>query len=325
MKTLLIFAILASTSIYAQTNIIAAKSHASNQVIDPNDADNFGNPMPTRSIERVEYLKDDCIVETYRLHFSEQDTEYDTICQHPFLQTGKIDVERIKAMYPEGTKFSGFEKLNEDQGNTTIKSKKNKRSKKSNALLLALVGGGLFMLYLFIPNKSLHVSQTIKFILFFAFISSGTAFSQTNIIAAKSHSASQAIDKNDRDNFGGPFEIVYFRNLPISVEYIGKECIVEKRSHFPSDSVEQVYEYDTICDHPFLKEGTIDIDRIKGMYTNETEFINFERFNQDEGSVKRKFRNEKKSSKSAAFWLIIVGGGFFLIYLFIPKVSFKTS
>ncbi len=153
MKTLLIFAILASTSIYAQTNIIAAKSHASNQLMGPNDADNFGDPVPMRYIEKVEYLKDDCIVETYRLHFSEQDTEYDTICDHPFLQKGKIDVERIKAMYPEGTKFSGFEKLNEVEGNSTIKTKKDKKSKKSISLWILMAGGGLFLGYLFLPKR----------------------------------------------------------------------------------------------------------------------------------------------------------------------------
>lgn len=158
MKTLLIFALFASSAIHAQTNVIAAKSHASNQLMDPNDADNFGEPVPVRQIEKVEYLKDDCIVEKYRVEWSNQDTEYDTICDHPFLQKGKIDVDRIKAMYPEGTKFSDFEKLNNDQGNTTVKSKKNKRSKKSNAFWILVVGGGLFLGYLFLPKRRIATS-----------------------------------------------------------------------------------------------------------------------------------------------------------------------
>lgn len=158
MKALLFFAIFTTTSLYGQTNIIAAKSHASSQVIDHHDTDNFGDPGPMRFIEKVEYLKADCIVEKYRVEWSNHDTEYDTICDHPFLKEGQIDVDRIKAMYPDGTKFIGFEKLNQDQGNATIKVKKDKHSKKSSAFWILIISGGFFLLYLFIPKMSLKTS-----------------------------------------------------------------------------------------------------------------------------------------------------------------------
>lgn len=158
MKTLLIFAILTTSSIYAQTNIIAAKSHASSDVIDPLDTDNFGDPAPMRFIQQVEYLSGACIIETYNVQWGNSETEIDTVCDHPFLQENATDVERIKAMYPEGTNFVGFEKLNTDQGNGTLKVRKDKRSKKSNAWWILLAGGGLFMGYLFIPKQRIATS-----------------------------------------------------------------------------------------------------------------------------------------------------------------------
>jgi hypothetical protein len=166
MKALLIFAVLSCFSVLGQTNIIAAKSHASNEVIVPRDMDNFGDPAPMRYIQNVEYMGGSCIIETYIYEWADSAIEIDTICDHPFLQEGQVDAERIKAMYPEGTKFIGFEKLNSDQGNATpaqpaaqlIKAKKVKRSKKSSAWWMLIAGGGLFMIYLFMPKKSLKTS-----------------------------------------------------------------------------------------------------------------------------------------------------------------------
>lgn len=160
----------------------------------------------------------------------------------------------------------------------------------------------------------------MKTLLFLFVIISGTAFAQTNVIAAKSHSSDKVIDKNDHDNFGGPNICLPVRNVQ-SVEYLKLDCIVETSTMI---TVEGLI-YDTICDHPFLQEGSIHVDRIKAMYPENTKFINFEVLNNDEGRLKHKVRSEKHSSKSSAFWLIIIGGGLFFAYLFIPKFSFKTS
>lgn len=145
---------------FSQTNIIAARSHASSEVIDKNDHDNFGGPeiLPTYSIVSVEYLRADCIVEMFYLDIYGEEAQFDTICEHPFLQPGQIDIERIKAMYAQNTRFIGFEKLNSDEGKLTPKTRKESRSKKSGALLLLVIGGGAFLMYLFVPKFKVKTS-----------------------------------------------------------------------------------------------------------------------------------------------------------------------
>ena len=169
MKTILFTLFVISGFAFGQTNIIAAKSHSSNQIIDKNDTDNFGEPGPMRFIQTVKYLKDDCIVEKYKVEWDDHDTEYDTICDHPFLKENTVDIERIKAMYPIETKFIGFDKVGkntkkaeqeiETPQQVEKKSKrqirKEKRSKKSSGLIFFLIGTGLFLIYLFVPKMKL--------------------------------------------------------------------------------------------------------------------------------------------------------------------------
>ncbi|NVK65550.1 MAG: hypothetical protein HWE22_13240 [Flavobacteriales bacterium] len=160
MKTLLILLGFISTFSFAQTNVIAAKSHASSEVIDPNDRDNFGNPdvsLPIRFLHSVQYLESDCIVEKSEV-VGREGFVYDTICEHPFLTPGQIDVKRLKAMYPDNTEFIGFEALNKDEGNLFRRMRENRRSSKSSALWLLIIGGGLFLTYLFIPRLKVKTS-----------------------------------------------------------------------------------------------------------------------------------------------------------------------
>jgi len=157
MKTFLFLSLFISGSAFSQTNVIAAKSHASAQVVDNNDLDNFGEPGPMRFIAEVKYLKDDCIVEKYNVEWSDHDTEYDTICDHPFLQAGTIDIDRIKAMYPEETIFKRFDKidLNTKKSRKELREeRKEKRSKGSSGILLIIIGSGLFLIYLFTPKMN---------------------------------------------------------------------------------------------------------------------------------------------------------------------------
>jgi len=159
----------------------------------------------------------------------------------------------------------------------------------------------------------------MKTLLFFTLLIASSSFAQTNIIAAKSHASSSVVDQNDQDNFGNP-EVVLPLQYLHSVEYIEPDCIVEKSKII----TEEEFIYDTICDHPFLRQGSVDIERLKAMYKEGTEFINFEALNKDEGNFIRRMREKRHSSKSSALWILIIAGGSFLAYLFIPRPKMKT-
>ena len=152
MKTLLLIAVFISGTAMAQTNVIAAKSHSSNTSIDLGDPDNFGEYIMPRQIQSVAYFKEDCIIETYASYWNENDLEYDTICNHPFLQPSSFDLARMKAMYPEETKFEGFDKIEKANKKATKKLKNEKKQGNSNGLIIFLIGGLLCLIYLFVPK-----------------------------------------------------------------------------------------------------------------------------------------------------------------------------
>lgn len=156
MKTILLIGILISGISYAQTNIIAAKSHANFDLTAISDSDNFGEPMPYRTIVEVKYLKDDCIVEKYDVEWGAQLIEYDTLCQHPFLQSSSFDLERLKNMYPEQTKFKGFDKVEKAHAKRLKKRNKSiqKSEQNSSGLIFFLIGIGGFLALLFVPKLS---------------------------------------------------------------------------------------------------------------------------------------------------------------------------
>ena len=152
MKTLLFLAVFISGPAFAQTNVIAAKSHATKSSINLFETDNFGEYIMPRQIQTVTYLKEDCIVETYASYWNSNDLEYDTICDHPFLQPNSLDLERMKAMYPVETKFEGFNEIEKANKKAKKRLKKEKNPEKSNGLIIFLFGGSLFSIYLFIPK-----------------------------------------------------------------------------------------------------------------------------------------------------------------------------
>ncbi|MFK7784441.1 MAG: hypothetical protein AB8B56_04950 [Crocinitomicaceae bacterium] len=154
MKSVLLIGIFISGISYAQTNIIAAKSHANFDLSEMTDPDNFGDPLPYRTISEVKYLKDDCIVEKYVVEWGDQLIEYDTVCQHPFLQSSSFDLERLKAMYPEETKFKGFDKIQKSNEKRQKKLKKERQQNEQNSsgLIFFLIGIGGFFAFLFIPQ-----------------------------------------------------------------------------------------------------------------------------------------------------------------------------
>jgi hypothetical protein len=161
MKTLLFLFVFISGAALSQTNIIAAKSHSSSKIIDKNDLDNFGNPesfVCRRVVKKVIYLQDGCIVESYQMIDPTLENPMDTICNHPFLQTGQVDIKLLKAMYPDNTEFIGFEKIKTLKKKDLGKLKKEKKQEKSSGLIIFLIGGTLFLIYLFIPKLKITTS-----------------------------------------------------------------------------------------------------------------------------------------------------------------------
>ena len=145
----------------AQTNIIAAKSHAASPSNNSTDKDNFGLPYKeTRLIQSVEYIKDDCLAITYKiLHDSlEMPVEVITYCDHPVFQDGNYNVNRIKVMFPKGTIFIGFDQLDKKQKKMIRKLRRERQSKNSNLLVLFVFTCGLFLTYLFVPKLSVNAS-----------------------------------------------------------------------------------------------------------------------------------------------------------------------
>ena len=166
MKTLLLFTLLISGTVLAQTNVIAVKSHSSDISISNNEPDNFGGSMEVFEVYKVEYLGNECLVEMSKGGLNGWEAKSDTICNHPFLKQGKTDVKRIKKMYDEKVEFVGFDELEMDQGSinpeesnevetVTRTKKKRNRKEKSSVLIFFLIGGGLFFTYLFAPKLNM--------------------------------------------------------------------------------------------------------------------------------------------------------------------------
>lgn len=160
MKTLLLIALLISGSTFAQTTIIAAKSHGASHKVDKNEVDNFGIPTVRRTVVEVEYLGNDCLIEISEVTQFTIEYEQDTICNHPFLLSGQIDVKRIKEMYGSEVKFSGFGSLEKKQKKENKRIEKvERKNKKSSILIIFFVGGTLLLTYLFVPKMNLGLKQ----------------------------------------------------------------------------------------------------------------------------------------------------------------------
>ncbi|MGV3631603.1 MAG: hypothetical protein ACO1O6_10360 [Bacteroidota bacterium] len=101
-----------------------------------------------------------------------------------------------------------------------------------------------------------------KILVFILLLNLGSAFSQTKLIAHKSHSGTDAAFEADAysDNFG----IVAPRIKKIKL--LKNNCIVE----FPEWG-----QNDTVCDHPYFT-GQYTLDEIRNFYPPGVEFIGFE-------------------------------------------------
>lgn len=128
---------------FTQTKQIAHKSHSGIEENFYADEyyDNFGLFEPYYPVEKVVITDKNCLVEI------RSNKQSDTICNHPYL-TGQYTFTEIKAFYPDGVKFYGFEnKFYNDSIPVKQQNPKSKNPKKSIYLiaLIVFLGGGTIM------------------------------------------------------------------------------------------------------------------------------------------------------------------------------------
>lgn len=122
--------------------------------------------------------------------------------------------------------------------------------------------------------------------------SSFSAISQTDIIAARSHSNTE-LSSSEVDNYGLPSRSID------SIIYIGNGCIVERAF---------MYVNDTLCDHPLFVENNFDLKKLKKLYPSNVVFVGFTK------SEKREL--DKQNSMS---WFAAIIGLSYLLYLLFPR------
>lgn len=129
-------------SIYAQTDIIALKSHHGNAHAIEREQDNFGLPSPT--LDSIIYVGNNKIVYA-RTHFGGEVT-FDTVTRPPLFMEHDFDLSEIRQSYGENVKFLGFEKRKHEKRLLRKKSN-NKKGMIWPILIVSLAT------ILFIPNK----------------------------------------------------------------------------------------------------------------------------------------------------------------------------
>jgi hypothetical protein len=126
----LIFALMSSFSGFAQTKLIAYKSHAGDLdffIPEAQPEDDFG--LPPQRIIKIEKLNDSTIVETTDFHLGQVIT--DTVINHPYFANPETTIEEIKARYYRSDIiFEGFESKKVDKRKAKRLKKKNKNEEK---------------------------------------------------------------------------------------------------------------------------------------------------------------------------------------------------
>ena len=92
-------------------------------------------------------------------------------------------------------------------------------------------------------------------------------FSQTKLIAHKSHSGSLSDFEvtQSSDNFGLPQQILK------SITWLSDTSVLEKGEHWGREYV------DTVYNHIYCNNPNISIDSLKKLYSDHVEFINFDK------------------------------------------------
>jgi len=150
------FVLLTAPSLFAQTTIIAHKSHSGTlSTFAYAPSGNFGEPPPR--LVSVTKINDTTIIQ----HINDMGFIYDdTIYNHPIFSDPNMSVDTMQKMYYHAVEFKGFEKkivepvmeetlpakqkAEPDQGKTRDKKASTPKKRKSNLFVLWIIGGGTF-------------------------------------------------------------------------------------------------------------------------------------------------------------------------------------
>ncbi|GAB5424442.1 MAG: hypothetical protein Crog4KO_15890 [Crocinitomicaceae bacterium] len=149
MKTLLVAAFfIAANTLFAQTSVIAVKSHHGNDAEISQSVDKFGELAPVPVIDRLVKINDKCVVQIgedngWGMPFR------DTVCDHWYYRDVNFDADKIREYHGGKIKMVGFD---DDSGSVQTKKSPffNKRSSKQSskwlALFLVLAGLGAYLI-----------------------------------------------------------------------------------------------------------------------------------------------------------------------------------
>ena len=143
--------------------------------------------------------------------------------------------------------------------------------------------------------------------LFIGVLIASTSLSQTNIIAARSHSGNLSQLEKETANFGlNDYDIID------SVIYIGGDCIIEIRQSWNNN-----HHRDTICDNYYFKEHGYVLREAKKAYSSSTVLVGFI---DDDESMNRVNNWPRQNGVSWFVGFVILS---VIAYIFVP--AFKRS
>lgn len=177
MKTLLLTAAVFCFQLcFAQTEVIAMRSHAGSPDKLHLEADNFGGPeiTPTtfRLVDSIIYYEGDCIIQVYSeqvINFSTSDTickprefnqRKDTICNMGFFHSPQMSSDFLQRLYGESVKIIGFEQFDHP---VEIEKEREENKEFLLPILFLLLLGPLFYVLRNIRSRS---TALLLFILF---------------------------------------------------------------------------------------------------------------------------------------------------------------
>ena len=157
----------------------------------------------------------------------------------------------------------------------------------------------------------------------------GTTFSQTTLIAHKSHSGNAStFTFADPGNFGA---IELFNQMPsMPLPVIVKVTKLSDSTVIMTSKQEEILKTDTIYRHPIFNDANMSVDTMRVIYP-EVQFENFEKPEtiKAEPAPEQKTPVKKKSTapvkKGHLVWLWIIGGGTFTGILLTSRRRRKIS
>jgi len=156
----------------------------------------------------------------------------------------------------------------------------------------------------------------------------GTTFSQTTLIAHKSHSGNASTFAfADPGNFGA-IEIDQHLRQSMPLPVIVKVTKLSDSTVIMTSKQEEILKTDTIYRHPIFNDANISVDTMRAIYP-EIQFENFEKPGTIKAAPEQKTPVKKKSTapvkKRSLIWLWIIGGGTFTGILVTSRRRRKVS